>query len=65
MQSFSIPNPPDTLSFDALMSIYVGRIVDTLRVPIGTIYGVKEVVQAYHDGMGLDLRTNLEEWAAD
>jgi hypothetical protein len=65
MQSFSIPNPPDTLSFDALMAIYVGRIVDTMRVPLDTMYGVQAFVQAYHDGMGLDLRANLDEWAAD
>lgn len=65
MQSFSIPNPPDTLSFDALMAIYVGRMVDTMRVPLDTMYGVQAFVQAYHDGMGLDLRANLDEWAAD
>ncbi|PLW04644.1 hypothetical protein PCASD_26529 [Puccinia coronata f. sp. avenae] len=61
MQSFSIPNPPDTLSFDALMAIYVGRMVDTMRVPLDTMYGVQAFVQAYHDGMGLDLRANLDD----
>lgn len=64
-QCFSIPNPPDALSFDALIAVYIGRIVDSLRLPIDSIFGVKDFLLAYHDGMGLQLPTNIQDWAAD
>ena len=62
---FSVPNPPETLSFDALISVYIGRIIDSLHLPIDSIPGVKDFIQAYHDGMGLPLAQNLLDWAAD
>jgi len=64
-ESFSIPNPPDVLSFDALIAVYIGRIVDSLRLPIDSIFGVKDFLLAYHNGMGLHLPTNIRDWAAD
>ncbi|EFP82439.1 uncharacterized protein PGTG_08395 [Puccinia graminis f. sp. tritici CRL 75-36-700-3] len=64
-QMFGVPNPPETLSFDALISVYIGRIVESMRLPIDSIPGLKDFIQAYHDGMGLQLAQNLDDWAAD
>jgi hypothetical protein len=36
-----------------------------MRLSIDSISGLKDFIQAYHDGMGLQLAQNLDDWAAD
>lgn len=62
-QHFSLPSPPESLSFDGLISTYVGRIVQSFKLPISSIYGVKDFLNAYHQALGGAPLESLHEWA--
>ncbi|MBW0529919.1 hypothetical protein O181_069634 [Austropuccinia psidii MF-1] len=64
-QSFNLPNPPESICFDALMSTYIGRLVDNFKIPISQVFGVENFLKAYHDGLGGGILDNLEDWAQD
>ncbi|KAG0151755.1 hypothetical protein CROQUDRAFT_712696 [Cronartium quercuum f. sp. fusiforme G11] len=62
-QHFSLPSPPDSISFDGLISTYVGRLVHTFKIPISSIYGVKDFFEAYHNSVGGGLIESVKDWA--
>lgn len=62
-QQLHLPSPPEALSFDGLISTYIGRMVHSFKIPITSIYGVQDFLEAYHHGVGGGMLNNLSEWA--
>ncbi|CAH7670090.1 hypothetical protein PPACK8108_LOCUS4777 [Phakopsora pachyrhizi] len=61
----TLPNPPDSLSFDALISTYIARLINKRKVSIDSIYGIVDFIRAYSDGIGGEVLDNLKSWVDD